>query len=81
MSEFSVPEHHASQHRLAHATFVSTIDVAMARVLDEPDAVLEETHQYLRRWLLTHIMGMDRDLVHEINQARKQRADSPGVAD
>lgn len=73
MDEHDVSSAHRNAHRMAHQIFVSTIDEATRTAHHDPAAISAELLSYLGRWLLTHVMGMDRDLVQEIHRSRSTR--------
>lgn len=74
MTEFGVSDAHAQAHRLAHSVFVSKIKESVRAAEHDPASVSADMLTYLGRWLLTHIMGMDRDLVHEMSRRKPKTA-------
>ena len=70
MIDHKVSDTHCKAHRLAHEIFVSKLDEAVKQARFDPSSVTSDLLTYLGRWLLTHIMGMDRDLVNEIRQGK-----------
>lgn len=82
MDTVGVSEAHRRAHRLAHNVFISTLERAMHDALNDPAAVTTELLKYLGRWLVGHIMSMDRDLVHELERlGRDQVAGSQDPRD
>lgn len=77
MEEFAISEAHGNAHRMAHSVFVSRVNEAIREVQQGSTSVSHELLKYLGQWLLTHIMGMDRDLVEEIRQSRRSISRKP----
>lgn len=66
MAEMAIAAEHEAKHRAAHAEFVKQVGEARQLLEREPMLALASLLPFLTRWLVTHILGIDRRMVAEV---------------
>ena len=84
MDEMSISTEHAAFHRAAHADFIYQVQAARARGLAKQDLAqtMGKLLTFLSRWLIQHILGVDRRMVAEVLalRAHKSPAEAAQIA-
>ncbi len=83
MAEMDVSAGHADPHRTAHANFVGQVRDARSLVEQNPAQAIGKLLTFLTRWLIQHILGVDRRMVAEVLalRAQKSHAEAAQLAD
>lgn len=79
MEDAGVSEQHARAHRAAHQSFIKVAADARARAEESTRDVVGQTLAFLTKWLIKHILGMDRQLGAEVRQARLRNGFEVGI--
>jgi len=74
MAEKRVAAEHAAVHVRAHREFVERVAAARASAEKEPRAVTGHILSFLTKWLILHILGIDRRLGEEVRKAEERDA-------
>ena len=80
MDEATVSEGHSVAHHRAHADFVNMVLAARKDADQAPREANEQILAYLTKWLILHILGMDRRMGEEVRKAQQASALSVTVA-
>ncbi len=73
MQRFGLDPAHCRMHLAAHRNFISFLDRARALAATDPADTLLDILSFLSHWLLTHVFGMDAQLVAQIQIVRGER--------
>jgi diguanylate cyclase (GGDEF)-like protein/hemerythrin-like metal-binding protein/PAS domain S-box-containing protein len=74
MAEMAISQSHAESHLAAHAEFIRQAQGARQLVEKDPLEATGRLLTFLTRWLITHILGVDRRMVAEVLALRAQKA-------
>jgi len=81
MEEFAVPAEHAERHRVAHQRFVEQVLQARQDAESEAQDVTGQVLAFLTKWLIKHILGIDRQLAAEVAKVQRLRGETVTVAE
>jgi len=83
MAEMDISVGHAAPHRAAHADFIRQVGEARGLVEQNPVQAMSKLLTFLSRWLVDHILGVDRRFVAEVLalKAQKPPAEAAQLAD
>jgi hemerythrin-like metal-binding protein/PAS domain S-box-containing protein len=79
MAEVGISEQHNRAHLVAHAEFVAQVDAARQQLRSEPQQAIGSLLNFLARWLVLHILGVDRRMVAEIQALQKHHSPAEAV--
>lgn len=66
MAEMAVSEGHRQSHLAAHANFINQVGKARSLLSQDETQSLAQLLTFLTRWLVDHILGVDRRMVAEV---------------